>query len=155
MGFAKAGRVLLAIIWLMPLPGSWAQDSTGVASAAEETLASAKCGSVVIRHCSPEVAAAAAKTRGASAQWQAARWVASSGSDQIVVTGERIRKTPMSSVFERNLGSRNAGNDLVTSDTGPGVRCTVTRAGRSFCSRTADETPGSVGLQTDWSDWTF
>jgi hypothetical protein len=155
VGFAKAGRVLPAIIWLMLLPCSWAQDSSGVASAAEETLASAKCGSVVIRHCSAEVAAAVARTGRASAQWQAARWVAASDFDEIVVTGERIQKAPISSVFERNLGSRNSGNDLITTDTGPGVRCTVTRTGRSFCSRGPDETPGSVGLQTDWSDWTF
>jgi hypothetical protein len=80
---------------------------------------------------------------------QEAPWAESPDSNEIVIMGQRITKPPLSAGLEGSLG-----DDMVTTDKGAGVRCTTMHTGRSICTRPADP-PGSVGVQTNWSDWTF
>jgi len=144
--FLTTGRVVLATCALLSLPAAFAQTRTDMADAADESVSGTKCGSMLIRRCSSgtaDVAHAAAVSR----------WEPSSESGQVVVTAERIRKATIAEMFERHLGSGN--QDMVTTDRGAGVRCTVARSGSSACSRAANETPGSVGPRMDLSDWTF
>jgi hypothetical protein len=70
-------------------------------------------------------------------------------SNEIVILGQRMTKPPLSEGFEGNLG-----DDMVTTEKGAGGRCTTLHTGRSICAGAA-QAPGSAGVQTDWSDWSF
>jgi hypothetical protein len=154
MAVANADAIVLAAVLSMACYCASAQYSARAAARDTATPERRSCGSVVLLHC-PTTAARGA-LRGAPAQWEAARWAESSDDEQIVITGGRLRHETIGSVFQRDLASGGPGTEeLSTTDRGAGVRCTVTRTGQIYCSRAANETPGTVGVQTDWSDWSF
>jgi len=137
-------RVLLASL-LAILPGAFAHDDTDVLSVAKNSLASGRCGSLVILHCAADGTDNSRDTVATPpAQLDENRWMNSGAPNEIVIRGERVTKATIGAVFERNLGAGALEKDAVTRDKGAGVRCTQMRTGQSVCSRGATKDPGRL-----------
>jgi hypothetical protein len=153
---ATAGRLLVAAV-CVAAPAAGAQGgATPAQAAANPTIAGQKCGSVVIRHCqraadSVVVDPNAPPVGQAPAQWEANRGIGmDADSEEVIVTGERIRDAELNKVFERYLGAPPA--SMVTRKAKGGARCTtITRTGATYCSNSGDVLPGLADPVTQWS----
>jgi hypothetical protein len=166
----RTGR-LLAVALLLPgllASAAWGQTRAEQASppnatesgrAVQELVEGARCGSVVIRHCrwrretSSVVLDPSLRGRnGAPMQWEVVQY-GGPDSDEIVVTGERIRDPGIQDVFERTFGTPRASTSMRTQVAASGARCTVIeRTGANLCSNA----PGGLpALDNPLTDWTF
>jgi hypothetical protein len=168
-GFRAAARRLGAVAVLLPAlaaPSAWAQAPVWAATVSnkplQELAEGARCGSVVIRHCrlrretaSMVLDPALRGRNGAPMQWEVVQF-GGPDSDEIVITGERIRDPAVEEVFSRNFGPSSRGSALLTRPGLGGSRCTVVPStGASVCSNSGGESRAVDGRLADWSDWTF
>lgn len=131
----------------------------GIVPHAQALDEGSRCGSVVIRHCRVRRQAAApgaedtpAARAGAPAEWEAVQ-MAGPDSDEIVVSGERIRDPALKEVFDRAFGAPLAARGMHTRSAVAGARCTtVEGSGATMCSNGGNSLPA---LQNPLTDWTF
>lgn len=132
-------------------------DDASAAAGANAIIASDKCGSLVIRRCRLRTTATMVvdpdlPLRGISPlQWQQVR-SAGPDSEEIVVSGERIREPTPGEVFDRYFGSPLISPGLVSRDAGGGGRCTtIVRTGATLCSNSGNVLPGMGTPVTSFS----
>ncbi len=156
----RSVRMLAGVcaLLLTPWGAQAASDSEMRASAvkAEAVTTGANCGSLVIRDCrlrTPSVVVDSSQhvLAGAPRQWEAVH-EAGPDSEEIFVTGERIRGPTPSQVFDRYLGSPQGSTSLISRDAVGGARCTtISRSAGVLCSSSGDVYPGMGTPVTSWS----
>jgi len=154
-GHLTVGALALVLAASVALAAS--EGDGGAAPATPEAVATgANCGSLVIRNCRlrlPSVLAGSGEQvlGGAPSQWEAVH-IAGPDSDEILVTGERIREPTPSEVFERYLGSPAGSTSMITRTALGGARCTtISRSGATLCSSSGGMLPGMGTPVTTWS----